>query len=34
MGIKDIDNIMKIVGINEVETLDKNTNVKIISELT
>jgi len=33
MGMKEIDNTMKIVNKKEVEHLDKNTNISIISEL-
>ena len=33
-GMKDIENISKIVNKTEAEYLDKNTNVSIISELT
>ncbi len=31
--MKDIDNVLKIVNLNELKDLDKNTNVKLISEL-
>ena len=34
MGMKELENTLKIVDKNEVEILDKNTNVSIISELT
>lgn len=34
MGMKDLDSNQKIVDRDEVEYLDKNTNVSIISELT
>lgn len=34
LGVKDIENTMKIVDSKEIEMLDKNTNVKIISELS
>jgi len=33
MGMKDIDNKMKIVDKDEAKDLDKNTNVTVISEL-
>jgi len=33
MGMKEIDNIMKIVNKKEAETLDKDVNISIISEL-
>lgn len=33
LGIKDVDNTMKIVSKTEAEILDKNTNVSLISEL-
>jgi hypothetical protein len=34
MGMKGIENTLKIVSKKEVEYLDKNTNVTVISELT
>ena len=34
LGIKDIENTLKIVDKKEAEYLDKNTNVTVISELT
>lgn len=34
MGMREIENTLKIVDKNEVEVLDKNTNVSIISEIT
>jgi hypothetical protein len=34
LGMRDIDNTMKIVDKSEAEYLDKNTNVSILSELT
>jgi hypothetical protein len=33
LGMKNIVSVMKIVGQKEAETLDKNTNVSILSEL-
>jgi len=33
MGMKEIDNIIKIVNKKEAETLDKDVNISIISEL-
>ena len=34
LGMKDIESTLKIVDKSEVEALDKNTNVSILSELT
>jgi len=33
MGMKEIDNVLKIVNKKEADNLDRNTNVSIISEL-
>jgi len=34
LGMKDVDNVMKIVDKKEAENLDRNTNVSVLSELT
>jgi len=34
MGMKDIENFLKIVNKAEVEYLDKNTNLSVVSELS
>lgn len=34
MGMKNIEDTMKIVDKKQAETLDKNTNVTVFSELT